>query len=293
MASHVQRLAAAVEALTTRAGLPTRLEVRCEATDVREPLLQVTTQLQAAGAGVTELVLSRSQGVHLSSQVVTAFLAAAAVSFPNIHTLTLDYWAELPAPPAWRQLKHLTVKEGPSANAALVQRVYSSIARYLPQLESLRVDDNSQDGLWHLLLTPATATTTLKSLSTQWALTAPAVRLLVAHAPALQRLTVAWLELRDQDLSGHTWGVECVDVLEPDVEEEEWDGLRLQDVALLPRRSQGRCVLVYEGILYLNIERAEQWVSVLLDTCAHTDADRQTNRRSGMPAQGTFVTLTA
>ncbi len=255
-----QQLAAAADALAVRGDMPTRITVICcRGVDREQLLLMIPSALQAVGSGVTELDLQHEDGtVQVSPTTANQFLTQAAVSFPNLHKLTIDCCCILPSPAAMPQVRHMHFNEYDTIGSELdtvIQPFYDSLGPYMAQLESLFIIQVFNDEYWHRVFRPAGIAHHLESLTVGWPLTGPAVRLLLDQAPALRELTVGYLSLQGQDFSGERWAVERVSLQWETAA--AWDKvgvLRLEDVAGLPRRAEGRCIVDHYDTLTIHLQ---------------------------------------
>lgn len=227
-----RQLAAAAQALATRGARPTALHVLIDDNERSASALQfLSAQLQGtAGSGITELTVTGPErlgeaAVARCSAALHSFLQHAAAHLPALTTLTLKSCAcVLPPPQTLPSLTslvlHMPVQREPyapeSRDIVLIDPnpFFRSVSTYLPQLTALTIDDyfhylmSIYDAVdaWHLLFRNNT-THTLRELSTDSSLSDWLVRLLVDHAPGLERLSVWELDEYGFNQGSRQWGV--------------------------------------------------------------------------------------
>lgn len=178
----------------------------------------------AGGSAVTEVeVCQNSYSVPGMSQDTAApWPNPPAPLCATLHTLTLKHMcAPLPEPSLMPSLRVLHAHLwGKADDEAALRRAVSarcaSIGRFLPQLTAVGVYTHSMGRLrvpWDTILSSATHTTTLTTLTTTSSNVDEMLPLIVQHAPNVQRLSCYAREL-DPEMSADEWGVGelvCVD----------------------------------------------------------------------------------
>ncbi len=176
------------QALLTRGSLPVALTVQWDNhVASSEGAVLLAGFLLAVGSAVRELAIHAS--VDPNSAAIAQFLQHTATACPALSRLQLKHCTPtLPPPAALPTLIHVDVAANNHAQA-----FSASLGLLLPQLHSL-VFSRHQLGVpppWAALFSPATAAQQLTQLSTTGPLTDELLGLLLDHAPALRRLTVA------------------------------------------------------------------------------------------------------
>ncbi len=260
------------DALIARGSLPTRLVIRgTDSQHSRAAMTVVLAQFQGHTAAISDITL-QSAMVNMVCTAFSDLLPLVAQVIPHLTTLTLSpAIPTLPPTNAFPQLTSINVSLR-GAPAAVVNDCLRSCASYLPQITSLSIDDYAGGGEphWSLLFNPASTSNTLTTFTTSKDLTNTLVRLLVQHAPVLERLRVPRVRLNG-DHSDRTWAVRalCLGA--------DHAG---RDLVFLPTCEKGDVVITIKHALAFAISRAQvgdihTHTHIYKHTHTHTDIDTE------------------
>lgn len=192
----------------------TDLKVICNNTrQCTQVLMSVPGALQGAAQHIDFVQLSCLDYRQAPSTYhVVEFLTAAAAAFPALRRLWLDdVIGPLPLPEQLPRLQWLTVHWGqPGANqSAAIGRLSDSIRSHLPTLHSLSIRFSvTAPFSWQRLLSPENPAAHLKRLTAHTALTDELCGLILNHAPALEYLSVASIQIFKPDSwAQRQWGL--------------------------------------------------------------------------------------
>ncbi len=213
LAASPKRLAWLRHALAARGSRPTSWALAADPPPAQgtDTLVLTLDHLRQYTTGTTHLKFTSAAGAPYLSQALAAL--QPTLTFPNLTTLDLSVIpTALPAPTTLPRLTALSLCVPDVDDPAAEVLLFSSAAPYLPQLVSLtlsKANDQLFAGhVWPVLFTAQSTTRTMTSVSVAAVLDSALVRLLLDHAPEVNRVSVDRVSLGDEvDLSNKQWAV--------------------------------------------------------------------------------------